>query len=261
MVVEANDRVNVVWTFFWPMVAMLTQFGLLIVWACGAYQIFEFRITLGILFAFLALISRFYVRLESMSRMFSATETGRQQCAPAVRDSRSRAERGRTGRSGASRQNLRGEVELRGVGFRYGTRPIIENFNLKIEPGEMIGLVGASGSGKTTLVNLVCRFYDVSEGAILVDGIDIRRFSVAEYRRQIGIGAAGAVSVLRHRGREHRLWPARGHARAKSSPPPGPPGRTISSCGCRWATTRWWASAGSFCRAESGSGFRSPGRC
>ena len=84
-------------------------------------------------------------------------------------------------------ENLRGEVELRGVGFRYGTRSIIENFNLKIESGEMIGLVGASGSGKTTLVNLVCRFYDVSEGAILVDGIDIRQFSVAEYRRQIGL--------------------------------------------------------------------------
>ena len=51
----------------------------------------------------------------------------------------------------------------------------------------MIGLVGPSGSGKSTLVNLVCRFYDVSEGAILVDGIDIRSFPIAEYRRNIGI--------------------------------------------------------------------------
>ena len=51
----------------------------------------------------------------------------------------------------------------------------------------MIGLVGPSGAGKSTLVNLVCRFYDVAEGAILVDGIDIRSFPVAEYRRNIGI--------------------------------------------------------------------------
>jgi ATP-binding cassette subfamily B protein len=51
----------------------------------------------------------------------------------------------------------------------------------------MIGLVGPSGSGKTTLVNLVCRFYDVSQGAILVDGIDIRSFRLEEYRRHIGI--------------------------------------------------------------------------
>jgi len=59
--------------------------------------------------------------------------------------------------------------------------------NLKVEPGEMIGLVGPSGAGKSTLVNLVCRFYDVGEGAILVDGVDIRSYPVEDYRRNIGI--------------------------------------------------------------------------
>ena len=59
--------------------------------------------------------------------------------------------------------------------------------NLKIKPGEMIGLVGPSGAGKTTMINLICRFFDVAEGAILVDGIDIRSFPVEEYRRNIGI--------------------------------------------------------------------------
>ena len=64
---------------------------------------------------------------------------------------------------------------------------MIHGVNLKIEPGEMIGLVGPSGAGKSTLVNLVCRFYDVGEGAILVDGTDIRSFPVEQYRRNIGI--------------------------------------------------------------------------
>jgi ATP-binding cassette subfamily B protein len=82
---------------------------------------------------------------------------------------------------------LEGEIELRRVGFQYGNRPVLQNVDLTIRPGEMIGLVGPSGSGKSTLVNLVCRFYDVNEGAVLVDGHDIRQFALEEYRRHIGI--------------------------------------------------------------------------
>jgi ATP-binding cassette subfamily B protein len=59
--------------------------------------------------------------------------------------------------------------------------------NLSIAPGEMIGLVGHSGSGKSTLVNLMCRFYDVSEGSISIDGVNIRSLPIAEYRRNIGL--------------------------------------------------------------------------
>jgi len=82
---------------------------------------------------------------------------------------------------------LEGQIEIRSIGFKYGNRRVLDNVNLSIRPKEMIGLVGASGSGKSTLVNLVCRFYDVSEGAISVDGIDIRSFPVESYRRHIGI--------------------------------------------------------------------------
>jgi ATP-binding cassette subfamily B protein len=82
---------------------------------------------------------------------------------------------------------LQGRIELRNVTFRHGNRPVIEQLNLTIAPQEMIGLVGPSGAGKSTLVNLVCRFYDVAEGAILVDGVDIRSFPVEEYRRHIGV--------------------------------------------------------------------------
>lgn len=64
---------------------------------------------------------------------------------------------------------------------------MIRNLNLDIRPGEMIGLVGASGSGKSTLVNLICRFYDVSEGAIELDGVDIRHVSLSDYRSHMGL--------------------------------------------------------------------------
>jgi ATP-binding cassette subfamily B protein len=82
---------------------------------------------------------------------------------------------------------MRGEIAFRDVSFRYGNRPVVRDVDLAIQPGEMIGLVGTSGAGKSTLVNLLCRFYDVSEGAILVDGVDIRSFAVSDYRRHIGI--------------------------------------------------------------------------
>jgi ATP-binding cassette subfamily B protein len=80
-----------------------------------------------------------------------------------------------------------GRIALRDLGFRYGSRSILRGLDLEIAPGEMIGLVGHSGSGKSTLVNLICRFYDVTDGAIVVDGVDIRRYRVADYRRNIGL--------------------------------------------------------------------------
>ena len=82
---------------------------------------------------------------------------------------------------------LEGRIELHNVRFKYGTREVLHGINLKIEPGEMIGLVGPTGAGKSTLINLICRFFDVSEGEILVDGTDIRSYPVAEYRKHIGI--------------------------------------------------------------------------
>jgi ATP-binding cassette, subfamily B, bacterial len=84
-------------------------------------------------------------------------------------------------------EKLQGALTLQGVRFRYGSRAVIRQLDLEIRPGEMIGLVGHSGSGKSTLVNLICRFYDVTDGSIKVDGVDIRRFAVADYRRHIGL--------------------------------------------------------------------------
>ena len=123
----------------------------------------------------------------------------------------------------------------------------------------MIGLVGPSGAGKSTLVNLVCRFYDVGDGAILVDGVDIRSFPVADYRRHIGIVLQepflffGTIAENIAYGRPEAT------PRARSSPRPGPRGATSSSSACPTATTRWSASAASRSPAASGSGSRSPG--
>jgi ATP-binding cassette subfamily B protein len=83
---------------------------------------------------------------------------------------------------------IEGRVEFKNVTFGYDPhKPVLKGVSLSVAPGEMIGLVGHSGAGKTTMMNLVCRFFDVAEGAILVDGHDIRSYGITDYRRNIGI--------------------------------------------------------------------------
>lgn len=83
---------------------------------------------------------------------------------------------------------LTGQVSFKNVDFQYvENKPLIRNFNLDVEPGEMVAIVGPTGAGKTTLINLLMRFYDVTAGAILVDGQDIRDLYRQDYRRQFGM--------------------------------------------------------------------------
>lgn len=181
-----NDRVNLVWSVFSPTVTLLTEIGLLVVWAFGIWRVSHDRITVGVLTAFLAYIGRFYTRLDSMSRIVSFTQkaaAGAKRIFEILDHVSSVPEPANP----VHIEEVRGRIDLRGVGFRYGNRAVVRSLDLAIAPGEMIGLVGHSGSGKSTLVNLICRFYDPSEGAVLLDGVDIRALSVPDYRRHIGL--------------------------------------------------------------------------
>ena len=199
-----NDKLNKTWSLFSPTVSLLTDFGLLVVWGFGIWQVSRGRITVGVLTAFIAYIGRFYTRLDSMSRIVSVTQkaaAGAKRIFDILDHVSNVPEPAQPVPIGPPAQpggigppaqpggieRLQGQIELRGVHFRYGSRSVIRGLDLSIRAGEMIGLVGHSGSGKSTLVNLICRFYDVSDGAILVDGTDLRRFGVADYRRHIGL--------------------------------------------------------------------------
>ncbi|HZX31965.1 MAG TPA: ABC transporter ATP-binding protein [Rhodocyclaceae bacterium] len=181
-----NDRINKTWSLFSPTVTLLTEVGLLVVWAFGIWQISKGEITVGVLTAFLAYISRFYTRLDSMSRIVSVTQKAAAG-AKRIFDILDHVSSVPEPTNPVHLNEVKGEIELRSVGFRYGTRAVTRDVNLTIRPGEMIGLVGHSGSGKSTLVNLICRFYDVTEGAVLIDGVDVRSVPVAEFRRNIGL--------------------------------------------------------------------------
>ena len=181
-----NDRINKIWSLFSPSVSLLTEIGLLVVWGFGIWQVSKGEITVGMLLAAIAYIGRFYGRLDSMSRIVSVTQksaSAAKRIFDILDHVSSVPEPVKPVRVG----KLEGRIEVRDVGFRYGNREVNRGINLHIAPGEMVGLVGHSGSGKSTLVNLICRFYDVSEGAILVDGVDIRSYAISDYRQNIGL--------------------------------------------------------------------------
>ena len=185
-VLGANNRVNRLWAAFSPIITLLTDIGLLFVWGFSAYQVSRGAITIGVLLLFVNRIGTLYGRLDDMSRLLAnaqrtAAATNRifeiLDRVPSVSEPQKPVRPGR----------VQGRIALNDLTFRYGSRQVIHNVSLDIQPGEMIGLVGPSGAGKSTLVNLVCRFYDVSGGSIMVDGVDIRSFPITEYRSNIGI--------------------------------------------------------------------------
>ncbi len=181
-----NDKLNKTWSVFTPTVTLLTEVGLLVVWIFGIWQIARGDSTVGVLTAFLAYIGRFYTRLDSMSRIVSATQRAASST-KRIFDILDHVSSVPEPTNPVHLEKVTGQIELKKASFRYGTRAVTKDVDLIIQPGEMIGLVGHSGSGKSTLVNLICRFYDVTEGQVLIDGVDVRSVPVSEFRSHIGL--------------------------------------------------------------------------
>jgi ATP-binding cassette subfamily B protein len=204
-----NDRLNRLWSLFSPTVTLLTEIGLLVVWAFGIWLVAQHQITVGVLTAFLAYIGRFYTRLDSMSRIVSVTQKAAR--APSA-SSTSWTTSPACPRPPTRCVWPRCRAHRAGGWLPLRQPRTIRQLDLDIAPGEMIGLVGHSGSGKSTLVNLICRFYDVTEGRI-----PSTAWTSAGGGGRLPPphrpGAAGALPVLRHHRREHRLRQARRHAR------------------------------------------------
>ena len=254
---EVNDKVNTVWSLFGPSVTLLTEIGLLVVWSFGIWEVSKKTITVGMLTAFLAYITRFYTRLDSMSRIVSVTQkaaAGAKRIFDILDHESSVPEPSNPLPIG----RIEGAIAVRHAAFRYGHRPILKGVSLSISPGEMIGLVGQSGSGKSTLVNLICRFYDPLEGEIKVDGQDIRSLSLEQYRRTSGWFFRN-LSCSSARSRKTSPMESLPRPRQKSWRRRGRRTPMNSSFACPWDTTRWWAKEDSPCPAASASAFPSPG--
>lgn len=185
---QTNLFVNRVMVSMMPvMMLIMNGLSLLIIWF-GAHQIAEANLRVGDLMAFMQYAMQVVMAFLMMSMMFiilpRASVSGERiadvlDVEPAIQDPE-QPKRFSTPVSGT--------IEFRNVSFRYpgAEEDVLHDINFTAQPGQTTAFIGSTGSGKSTLVNLIPRFYDVTEGAVLIDGVDIREVTQHDLRDQIG---------------------------------------------------------------------------
>ena len=170
-----------------PSVNLTFGVGQILVWLIGGNEVFQNRLTVGELLMFAGYVGLFYSPVQSLAgtfNLFANTSTSGERIYE-IMDTEPDIE----SKAGAvALPTMEGRIEMENVTFGYdSSENALSDINLTIEPGQMIGLVGPSGSGKSTMVQLISRFYDVKEGALKVDGQDVRDLSLQDLRAHISM--------------------------------------------------------------------------
>ena len=175
------------WLVFFAVTSLLTGCGGIIIWLVGGLETLTTSFTLGTLVAFSSFMWQVYGPLEWFSRVNSwmtRAFAGAERIFEVIDASPEAYDDPEATALG----EIKGRVAFKDVTFGYDkSKPVLQEVDLDVAPGEMIGLVGKSGVGKTTTVNLIARFYDVDRGTIEIDGIDVRNLRLEDLRSQIGI--------------------------------------------------------------------------
>lgn len=172
---------------FLPTVEFLGMLATAIVLWFGGKAVASDELTLGVVVAFLAYVTRFFAPIQELSQLYTTLQAAMAggervlellDTQPDVQDQP----------DATDMPLLVGRVELRHVDFSYrGETRVLHDVNLVVEPGQTIALVGPTGAGKTSIANLIARLYDVTDGAVLVDGVDVRHMTQQSLHRQTGL--------------------------------------------------------------------------
>jgi len=184
---SARVRLSVAEGIFALGVNLTTALGTGAVLWLGVRSVQSGRLTVGELLVVMAYLIQLYGPLKSVSQTVGAMQSA---LAGAERSFELLDELVEVPEASPARSISRatGRIELRDVGFSYaGGHEVLHRVNLVLEPGDRLGIVGRTGAGKSTLVNLLPRFFDVTEGAVLLDGVDIREIALKDLRRQFAI--------------------------------------------------------------------------
>ncbi len=185
--VTERVKITVRQTVFSLVVNMITAIGTSVVLGIGAYQVIQGRLTVGQMLVVIAYIAAVYKPLEAISftigslqdRFISLKNTFELlDTVPDIRDE-----------PGAqAMQRAKGHLQWEGVKFAYpGRTNTLSDISFEVKPGQVVGIVGQTGAGKSTLVSLLPRFYDITGGRILLDGVDIRKILLRSLRDQVSV--------------------------------------------------------------------------
>ncbi len=182
-----NQETVVQNALYFPYVDLLSSLATAIILGYGAYLVFDTKTSYGVLAAFLGYAAMFFDPVQQLSQLYSTFLS-----AVAALDKIMEVlveEPQVTDKAGSPElPRLRGRVRFDDVRFGYGTGPeVLHGIDLDVPAGSTVALVGHTGAGKSTIAKLLARFYDPTEGAILVDGIDLRETTQESLRRQLGI--------------------------------------------------------------------------
>jgi ATP-binding cassette, subfamily B, multidrug efflux pump len=185
-----NARLTVIheWSKVMPTTVLLITLGTILILLFGGQQVIEGRMTIGEIVAFNSYMLMLSAPIQEMTWLINGAgeaAAGAQR----ILEILDREPEIRSPENAVSLPTLSGRVEFRAVSFRYPDEKsfALAGIDLAVEPNRIIALMGQTGSGKTSLINLIPRFYDVTEGAVLVDGVDVRSADLESLRRRIGI--------------------------------------------------------------------------
>ena len=183
---EVGFKASFISGIMMPILNAISDSSYLIIAVWGGLKVIAGKLTIGNLQAFVQYLWQIGQPIQTLTQLASMLQSARSSLERifAVLDENNEVAEVTEHLS----HDLTGQVSFNHVDFQYVEgKPLIRDFNLDVKPGQMIAIVGPTGAGKTTLINLLMRFYDVTKGAITVDGHDIRHLSRQDYRRQFGM--------------------------------------------------------------------------
>ncbi len=183
---DANVNANAVTSAFAPAMDVLSTLDLALIAAMGGALAIRGVISVGTVVAFLQYVQNFFRPIQTVAQMWTMAQSAF-AAAERIFELLDVEPRIKDRADARPMQQIEGRVTFDDVSFAYEEEPVLEHVSFEALPGQTIAIVGPTGAGKTTLVNLIGRFYDVTGGRVLVDGVDVRDLEQRSLRRQMGI--------------------------------------------------------------------------